>query len=99
VARDSFFRKFKTNQFPFGTFLLFLFQGIGINEFLVELCDPSQSGFNRGGSIVYIISVEAETHFKAKGIPCCQTYGFYVKFCSGVKNTVPDLLRILILKI
>jgi len=54
-----------------------------------KFSDPSQSGFNRRRSIVQVITVQTESHFKTKSITRTKPYRFYAKLSSGFKKLHP----------
>src|SRR5690606_36452082 len=99
LSRDALFIQFERNQFPLYAQFLLLGQGFAIYKILGEFGNPSQPGLQGGGGIVYIVPIEAITHFQPKGIPRRQTDRFDPVVGPRFKYPVPYLFYLVIFTI
>ena len=61
----------------------------------VEFANPAEVGFEQGGRLVDLVTIQAHSRFQPQGVARGQTTGQHAIFLavlSGFKNLVPELL-------
>ena len=93
MTGDTAVYHLKAYQLTYRTFRFLLLQHRTIDEVLTlyKFGNPPQSGFDRRGRIIQIISIQAESHFKTKRITSSQADRLDTKLSTCFKHSIPYL--------